>query len=90
MSYAPNRATANGCVKTDDHEVMGTIPVANPTSDYSVSDVSRSVVLPVCKLVNIWIEGTKKREWDTGNEHRISVKLTEEAINFVRYQIAVQ
>ena len=64
----------------DDHEVVRTVPVANPTSDYPVADVSQSIVLPVCKLVDIWIDGTKKREEDTGNAHRISVKLTEEAM----------
>ena len=63
----------------DDREVVRTVPVANPTSYYPVSDVSQSVVLPVCSLVDIWIEGTKKREGDTGHAHRISVKLTEEA-----------
>ena len=64
----------------DDHEVVHMVPVANPTSDYPVFDVSQSVVLPVCKLVDFWIEGIQKREEETVNTHRISVKLTEEAI----------
>mmetsp|Transcript_49225 Transcript_49225/g.49991 ORF Transcript_49225/g.49991 Transcript_49225/m.49991 type:complete len:193 (+) Transcript_49225:746-1324(+) len=64
----------------DDHEVVRTVPVANPLSNYPVSDVSQSIALPVCNLVDIWIEGIQKREEETGNAHRISVKLTEEAM----------
>ena len=64
----------------DDHKVVHTVLVVNPTSNYSVADVSQSVVLPVCKLVDIWIEGIQQGEEDTGNAHRISVKLTEEVI----------
>ena len=59
---------------------MHTVPVAYPTSDYPVSDVSQSVALPMCNLVNIWIEGIPNCQEETGNAHRISVKLTEEAM----------
>ena len=61
---------------------MRIVPVANPTSNHPVSDMSQSVALPVCKLVDFWIEGIQKREEETGNAHRISVKLTEEAMKY--------